>query len=260
MVVSNLLWMWVYRAVVRFHATKLKVAKEKKNRAIAQVWADIQSRRDTGAAKGKRDRDTDPHGERDAKQAKRNAAAGSHPRAEKPASGNRSGRRSFCYACPFCAGTVDSVVRSGQVDHRHVCGKKLRVRDGAIAKKDYMYTCPFCDGTMVRTRRVNHRSVCSNRFYVANGAVSEGPQRDHRVVRGSIGSNSSAAQNEGRKEMQTAKLEQQKSTARKKMEKNCPRSLDTVPKLEERKKITHRAISREGTNKRPLSTEHLSSK
>ena len=80
-----------------------------------------------------------------------------------------------------------------------------------------------------------------NRFYVANGAVSEGTQRyahkcpDWEIVwsRKASGRILSAAQNEGRKEMQTAKLEQQINTERK----NCPRSLDTVPKLEEREQI-----------------------
>ena len=53
MVVSNLLWMWIYRAVVHFHATKLKVAKEKKDRAIAGLGCH--------SCRGKRRKSQVPH-------------------------------------------------------------------------------------------------------------------------------------------------------------------------------------------------------
>ena len=88
--------------------------------------------------------------------------------------GQTAAEEMFQYACPFCAVSVTSTVRTGQVDHRRACGKFFRVKDGHVAAKNLVYACPFCDGTVgnVRTGRIDHRLVCGNQFYVKEGTVS----------------------------------------------------------------------------------------
>ena len=81
----------------------------------------------------------------------------------------------FHYACPFCEVSVTSTVRTGQVNHRRVCGKFFRVKDGHVAAKNLVYACPFCNGTVasnVRTGQIDHRTVCGNQFCVKEGTVS----------------------------------------------------------------------------------------
>ena len=89
----------------------------------------------------------------------------------------------FLYDCPFCNVGVTSSVRTGQVDHRKVCGHFLRVRDGKLALKVYNYVCPFCGGHVasnVKTGQVNHRGVCGNRFYVETGEVKKTRHHAHK--------------------------------------------------------------------------------
>ena len=69
-------------------------------------------------------------------------------------------RQVFCYVCPFCQGTAKSRSKSGEVDHRHVCGHRFRVLCGQVVgttKVQHVYTCPFCEGTVrssVRTGQI----------------------------------------------------------------------------------------------------------
>ena len=98
--------------------------------------------------------------------------------------GQTAAAETFQYACPFCEVSVTSTVRTGQVDHRRVCGKLFRVKDGHVAAKNLVYACPFCNGTVasnVRTGRVDHRTVCGNRFHVKEGTVST-QTRQHEVL------------------------------------------------------------------------------
>ena len=91
----------------------------------------------------------------------------------------------FRYVCPFCHGVVTSRVRTGPVNHRRVCGKQFRVRDGCVAsKKAFVYGCPFCGGNVesnLKTGRINHRTVCGNHFYVHEGVVTV-QTRQHRTA------------------------------------------------------------------------------
>ena len=92
------------------------------------------------------------------------------------------------YTCPFCEGTVRSSVRTGQINHRSVCGHQFYVKDGAVGEartdRQYAYTCPFCQVTVrsnIRTGQINHRSICSHQFYVKDGVVTENTKRfQHR--------------------------------------------------------------------------------
>ena len=88
------------------------------------------------------------------------------------------------YTCPFCEGSVRSSVRTGQINHRSVCGHQFYVKDGAVGDRQYAYTCPFCQVTVrsnIRTGQINHRSICSHQFYVKDGVVTENTKRfQHR--------------------------------------------------------------------------------
>ena len=98
--------------------------------------------------------------------------------------GRKAGEEMFQYACPFCAASVSSSVRTGQIDHRRACGHRFRVKDGDVAARKCDYVCPFCKGQVasnLKTRQINHRTVCGNQFYVKEGTVSaqtrQRPQR-----------------------------------------------------------------------------------
>ena len=91
----------------------------------------------------------------------------------------------FQYACPFCETSVTSSVRTGQIDHRHACGNRFRVKDGHVAAREFVYVCPFCEGTLasnVKTGEIDHRTVCGNRFYVKEGSVSAKAAREFVYV------------------------------------------------------------------------------
>ena len=86
------------------------------------------------------------------------------------------------YICPCCQGVVSSSVQTGQIDHRHACGQRFRVRQGRIVAKAFVYECPYCAEKVtskVTTGQINHRSVCGNRFYVRAGAINA-KTRQHR--------------------------------------------------------------------------------
>ena len=44
--------------------------------------------------------------------------------------------KAYVYVCPACKGNVASDVKTGQVNHRTVCGKKFSVKDGVVKEKD----------------------------------------------------------------------------------------------------------------------------
>ena len=84
-------------------------------------------------------------------------------------------RKPYQYVCPFCKACVSSTVRTGQVNHRRVCGNFFAVREGKVAMKGYAYCCPWCKATVssnVKTERVDHRTVCGNKFRVKDGVVN----------------------------------------------------------------------------------------
>ena len=59
----------------------------------------------------------------------------------------------YVYTCPFCNGEVTSSIASGNIDHRHVCGKQFRVENGSLRPTmRYAHTCPTC-GTSVHSSR-----------------------------------------------------------------------------------------------------------
>ena len=59
----------------------------------------------------------------------------------------------YVYTCPFCNGEVTSSIASGNIDHRHVCGKQFRVENGSLRPTMwYAHTCPTC-GTSVHSSR-----------------------------------------------------------------------------------------------------------
>ena len=69
-----------------------------------------------------------------------------------------------------------SDVRTGQINHRTVCGNKFSVQDGVVREKGVVYRCPFCKGNVrsdVRTGQIDHRTVCGNKFSVQDGVVTE---------------------------------------------------------------------------------------
>ena len=75
-----------------------------------------------------------------------------------------------------------SNTKTGQIDHRTVCGNQFSVKEGRVSRaaKAYSYTCPFCNGEAVshtKTGQINHRSVCGNQFYVKEGRVSSATRR-----------------------------------------------------------------------------------
>ena len=58
------------------------------------------------------------------------------------------------YACPFCQKSITTSIASGNIDHRHVCGKQFRVQNGVLRPTlpttHFSHTCPTC-GTCVQS-------------------------------------------------------------------------------------------------------------
>ena len=46
--------------------------------------------------------------------------------------------KAYVYVCPACKGNVASDVKTGQIDHRTVCGNKFSVKDSAVKEKAYV--------------------------------------------------------------------------------------------------------------------------
>ena len=54
--------------------------------------------------------------------------------------------KEYVYRCLFCDGTVTSKLRTGQIDHRGMCGKRFEVENGVVSKatKRHSHRCPLC--------------------------------------------------------------------------------------------------------------------
>ena len=92
----------------------------------------------------------------------------------------RIAAKAYVYMCPFCNGESSSNTKTGQINHRSVCGNRFFVKDGHVSTKPYVYMCPFCEeesSSNTKTGQIDHRSVCGNRFYVKDGHVREGTRR-----------------------------------------------------------------------------------
>ena len=195
-----------------------KEAREKKERIIADVWHEIQRKRDMAGTRPPNPvpvkprtghavtvPPVEPIARSEEKGEVRNGQGGQRKRKREanenrkntappkqtgtdmqqhdsgcgtPASATDAGE--FRYACPVCEGAVTSTVRTGQVWHRP-CGR-FRVKDGHVADRRFVYCCPFCGGNVastVQTGQVNHRGICGNQFYVRDGRVSM-ETRQHR--------------------------------------------------------------------------------
>ena len=84
--------------------------------------------------------------------------------------------KAYVYICPACKRNVASDVKTGQIDHRTVCGNQFSVKDGVVKEKAYVYICPACKGNVasdVKTGQVDHRRVCGKQFSVKDGVVKE---------------------------------------------------------------------------------------
>ena len=170
----------VSRARLRIESMRAKVNEEKKKRVIAEVYALIECEKDK-----RRNVEQDPvQSERVGNASRMDSVpllteTGTKDQSDRKAQAADKATQVFCYVCPFCQGAADSRIKSGKVDHRHVCGHQFRVLCGQIVgatKVQHVYTCPFCEGSVrssVRTGQINHRSVCGHQFYVKDGAVGD---------------------------------------------------------------------------------------
>ena len=63
-------------------------------------------------------------------------------------------KKLYVYACPFCQKSITTSIASGNIDHRHVCGKQFRVQNGVLRPTlptiHFSHTCPTC-GTCVQS-------------------------------------------------------------------------------------------------------------
>ena len=75
---------------------------------------------------------------------------------QNPPNNQETARRVYQYTCPFCAISVASSIRTGQVDHRHACGHKFRVHAGSISGRTHKHACPRC-GTIVASSQAAGR-------------------------------------------------------------------------------------------------------
>ena len=167
----------IVNAQERLRRSRQKVARQKRDKVVAEVMALIKAKRKGQGAglEGKegqaelrcpaaRDPEKTVQEETTATQQRRGAK---RPRQEDG--------KLLCYTCPFGQERVSSTVATGQVDHRKACGKKFRVKDGKIALREFVYKCPFCAGQVastVTTGQVDHRGTCGKQFSVKDGIVN----------------------------------------------------------------------------------------
>ena len=67
-----------------------------------------------------------------------------------------SQQRRYTYTCPFCAGTINSRIETGCMDHRAICGNQFRVRNGSVVARSHEHSCPKC-GTKVWSTKATGR-------------------------------------------------------------------------------------------------------
>ena len=61
--------------------------------------------------------------------------------------------KAYVYVCPACKGNVASDVKTGQINHRTVCGNQFSVKDGVVQEKAYVYIAPLAKGMLPVTSR-----------------------------------------------------------------------------------------------------------
>ena len=69
------------------------------------------------------------------------------------------------YQCPFCAGTIESKVSTGRINHRKVCGHRFTVEHGAVKAvqvEKHAHQCPTC-GTVVESSKETGRIQSSHK-------------------------------------------------------------------------------------------------
>ena len=66
------------------------------------------------------------------------------------------------YICPFCNGESVSNTKTGQIDHRSVCGKQFYVKEGRASggAKAYVYTCPLCSKETLSNTKTGQAILC----------------------------------------------------------------------------------------------------
>ena len=57
------------------------------------------------------------------------------------------------YVCPFCKGHVASKLKTGQIDHRTVCGNRFYVKEGTVSAqtRQHPQRCPACHSVVWST-------------------------------------------------------------------------------------------------------------
>ena len=123
----------VSRARLRIESMRAKVNEEKTKRVIAEVYALIECEKDK-----RRNVEQDPvQSERVGNASRMDSVpllteTETRDQSDRKAQDADKARQVFCYVCPFCRGTAESRIKSGEVDHRHVCGHQFRVWCGQV--------------------------------------------------------------------------------------------------------------------------------
>eukprot|EP00435_Cladocopium_sp_Y103_P002999 s593_g1.t1 len=164
----------IAKSVGRMAGTQVKVARQRHEKVIAEVVAEIARKRKLDERAAEEYQRKAARAEEQVQTRRKPSVAHADPL---PTEGTvmQAAAIRFHYVCPFCKAAVSSSIRCGQVDHRRACGKQFQVKDGHVAAKEFVYTCPYCEGTVasnVKTGRVDHRGTCGNQFQVLNSAVS----------------------------------------------------------------------------------------
>ena len=178
----------VVKAEARLRRSRQKVARQKRDKVVAEVMELIKEKRkgrDTRpeSVEGQTGLQQPPAHERqktvEAKKTDREQTVAEETTERQRRRGAKRPRQEdgkvLCYTCPFCDESVSSTVATGQVNHRQACGKFFRVKDGKVAVRGFVYKCPFCAGQVtsnVTTGQVDHRGTCGKQFCVKNGIVN----------------------------------------------------------------------------------------
>ena len=91
----------------------------------------------------------------------------------------RVAEKEMVYECPFCAGKVESNVRTGRLDHRNVCGNQFYVKNGNInnATRQHAHTCPQCLAVVCALRVKFECSTMPHREAGAHATAGQQCQR-----------------------------------------------------------------------------------
>ena len=69
-----------------------------------------------------------------------------------------------------------SDVKTGQINHRTVCGKQFSVKDGVVKEKAYVYVCPACKRNVasnVKTGQIESNGLWEPVFCERRGCEGE---------------------------------------------------------------------------------------